>query len=387
MSGRLAMIGEASTRGDATFAKARGLVLPTTRQRAIWTGSGLAAAGGTKVAADQRKKGNQRGAAVAGGAAGFAGTKLALDTTGYAAREAIQHRERTSPKHKRTKTNRKILSAHKRKYGVVEGPGKNPPNAYYRKMPKGVPLWGAKRAIGWKNYPPVVTGLMAAGTAVGASRAVEKSLRLYPRLSTGQIPAPPVPRVVRRGPKRKLTREQYDRAMQEYRWRNGLSSNVPVGIGKAQTTMSERDAARIKAKYGLKGPLPAGLSREQRMKAYEGRYIAAGGPKGEKWQRRVDRSEIGRNTGLAGATLAGAGFLASRGRRTGPALRSSKLSRWATPRRMENFGVASAVGGGASELYGEHARSRRASYRSSPAGVAGSALTRMQAYTPERRTS
>lgn len=233
--------------------------------------------------------------------------------------------------------------------------------------------------------------VMVGEASTRGDAAFAKSAIAYPRLSTGKMPALPAIRL-QRPPRKKLTKEQYDRAMQAYRWRNGLSRNVPVEvprhpIGKAQTSMSSDEAARIARKYGVKGPLPKGLSREQRMKAYEGRYVAAGGPKGEKWQRRVDRSEIGRNTGLAGATLAGAGFLASRGRRTGPAMRRMRALRGATPRRMENFGVASAVGGGASELYGEHARSRRASYRHSPAGVAGSALTRMQAYTPDRRTT
>lgn len=231
----------------------------------------------------------------------------------------------------------------------------------------------------------------------GKRRNVRKRapIAVYPKMSIGRIPSTPLARVTRSKPKRKLTREQYDRAMQAYRYRNSLSRNVPVGISgsrvvpltKALTTMSENDAARIARKYGTKGPLPKGLSRDQRMKAYEGRYVASGGPKGEKWQRRVERSEVGRNAGLAGATLAGAAFLASRGRKTGPAMRRTKMLRGATPRRLENAGVASAVGGGLSELYGEHARSRRASYRHSPAGVAGSALTRMRAYTPDRRTT
>jgi hypothetical protein len=47
--------------------------------------------------------------------------------------------------------------------------------------------------------------------------------------------------------------------------------------------------------------------------------------------------------------------------------------------------AGAAVLGGSSELYGEHARALRASYNNSPAGVAGSALSRMRAYTPEKK--
>ena len=157
-------------------------------------------------------------------------------------------------------------------------------------------------------------------------------------------------------------------------------------VGKVDTTMSEREARQLARRYDTRGPLPAGLSREAKMKAYEARYIAAGGKKGEKWHRRAQTAEIGRNIGLVGATTAAAGLLASRGRRTGPIMARTKGLRHLPPHRLETAALGSALGGGWSELYGEHARSRRASYANSPAGVAGSALTRMQAYTP-RRTS
>lgn len=158
-------------------------------------------------------------------------------------------------------------------------------------------------------------------------------------------------------------------------------------FGKVDTTMSERQAARIARQYGTKGPLPKGLDRDTKMKAYEGRYIASGGKKGEMWGRRADRAEVGRNIGLASATVAAGGLLAARGRRTGPAMARNKVLRHATPHRLETAALGSALGGGWSELYGEHARSRRASYQNTPAGVAGSALTRMRAYTPDRRTT
>lgn len=156
-------------------------------------------------------------------------------------------------------------------------------------------------------------------------------------------------------------------------------------VAKAQLTMSDHEAKRIAAQYDTKGPLPKTLSRDQRMKAYEGRYIASGGRTAEKWKRRADTAEVARNVGLVGATVSGAALLASRGKKTGLALRRTALGRKATPHRMESTALASGVAGGASELYGEHARARRASYANSPAGVAGSALSRMQAYTPEKK--
>jgi hypothetical protein len=53
-----------------------------------------------------------------------------------------------------------------------------------------------------------------------------------------------------------------------------------------------------------------------------------------------------------------------------------------TPHRVEGAALGSGVLGGAAELAGEHARNRQASYSNTPAGVAGSALSRMRAYTP-----
>ena len=150
-----------------------------------------------------------------------------------------------------------------------------------------------------------------------------------------------------------------------------------AGLSKVDTTMDEHEAGRLAGKYDTRGPLPKGLDRATKMKAYEARYIASGGKKGEKWKRQADMAERGRNIGLAGATTSAAAILALRGKHTGPALRKIKI----TPHRAEAVGLGSAVAGGTSELYGEHARHRRASYQNSPAGVAGSALTRMQNYT------
>lgn len=157
-------------------------------------------------------------------------------------------------------------------------------------------------------------------------------------------------------------------------------------VKKVATTMSDREAHRLAARYDTRGPLPKGLDRETKMKAYEARYLASGGRQGEKWKRRADAAEVGRNVGLAGATVSAAALLAGRGKRTGPVIARTRGLKRVTAHHVETAGLAAAAGGGASELYGEHARNRRASYANSPAGVAGSALTRMQNYTPKARS-
>lgn len=154
--------------------------------------------------------------------------------------------------------------------------------------------------------------------------------------------------------------------------------DLPQLVSKVNTTMTDAEAKRQTGKYDTRGPLPKGLSREAKMKAYEGRYIASGGKKAEKWKERANTAEVGRNIGLAGATALGAVSLAARH----PKLkaRAPRLSH-----KSDSGAIGSGVFGGASELYGEHARSRQASYRNSPGGVAASALSRMQAYTPEKK--
>lgn len=149
-------------------------------------------------------------------------------------------------------------------------------------------------------------------------------------------------------------------------------------VAKVDTTMSEAQAHKLARQYDTKGPLPKGLDRETKMKAYEARYVAAGGKKAEKWKRRADAGEVQRNVGLAVATGLGAGSLIARHPRI-----MAKAPH--AHKKLEVGSLAGAVHGGAAELYSEHARSRRASYQNSPAGIAGSALTRMRAYTPETR--
>ena len=153
-------------------------------------------------------------------------------------------------------------------------------------------------------------------------------------------------------------------------------------FGKVDTTMDHRTASRYVRRYGTRGPLPKGLDRNEKMRAYEGRYVALGGPKGEKWGRRArvaDRVTGGTviGGGLAAGTLLAtrhpkaAGFLARHGRD------AERIGRVA-----ENTALGSATAAAGSEYYHRHAERKQSSYRHSAAGVAASALRRMQDYTP-----
>lgn len=142
-----------------------------------------------------------------------------------------------------------------------------------------------------------------------------------------------------------------------------------------KTTVSESDAKKIVGRVGLKGPLPSGLTREQKMAHYEARYVSSGGHKAQKWQRRSNEAEALRVGSVGAATGAGAGWLAAHNKKI--ARRVPKLK----GKAEFALGVAG-VGIGSGELYGAHARKKRSSYASAPAGVAASALRRMQGYTP-----
>jgi hypothetical protein len=315
------------------------ILLPTRRQWANWGGGGALAVGGTKVAHDRHvKKGddNPTRRRLAGAAAGAGATDLALNVGGWGTREGIKYHESlvnagkiSHPMSRKARTRR--LDEHKALHGVGSNT-KDAPQAYYREWPEELPGAKARRIMGHKNNPKVVATILGAGALGGAGIVGRK----------------------RRQPVRKV-----------------------------DTTMSDREAKHLAARYDTKGPLPKGLTREQKMKAYEARYVATGGRKAEKWKRRADAAEVGRNVGLAGATGGALLTLAARSKKAGPTLRKIGV----TAHRADNATIASAAAGGAAELYGEHARSRRASYQNSPGGVAASALSRMQAYTPEKRKS
>ncbi len=161
-----------------------------------------------------------------------------------------------------------------------------------------------------------------------------------------------------------------------------MAEKLDYTISKAEplkTHMKERDAKRVVGRVGLAGPLPKEYTREQKMGAYEARYISAGGRKGEKWQRRAERSDKVKTAGLGVATAGGAAWLAGRTKL------GSKVK--VTPKRREvadNIAVGGATVGGAGELYGMRARRKRASYSSAPGGAAASALRRMRAMDAAR---
>lgn len=145
---------------------------------------------------------------------------------------------------------------------------------------------------------------------------------------------------------------------------------VPTGrVAKAATTMSEDEAAQIVEQYGSQGRLPRDLSRDDRMRAYEARYVAAGGPRAEKWGNRAKHLENASAVGQGATGIGALGVLASRKPRT------AKLS---TAGLLGGAATAGLTGAAA-----HHARRQRSAYSSSPAGVAASALTRMRNYSPE----
>lgn len=148
-----------------------------------------------------------------------------------------------------------------------------------------------------------------------------------------------------------------------------------------KTHMKESDAKRVVGRYGLAGELPKHLTREQRMGAYEARYISAGGRKGERWQRRAERSDKIKTVGLAGATVGGAAVLASRAKPIAARLgnRAGKVQH-----RSDSVAIGAATVGGAAELDAARARRKRASYSSAPGGAAASALRRMRAMDAAR---
>lgn len=178
----------------------------------------------------------------------------------------------------------------------------------------------------------------------------------------------------------------------------GVAKSIWADVDKSDrlaTSMHEDEAHRLvhsHGGYGLRGPLPRGLNRDEKMRAYEARYIASGGHKAHTWQRRAQEAEVARNVGIAGGTLAGAAFLAAgsrRGRAAGRLIARHthpKLQRVGAGhirRGSEQLLAGAGTLAGAAELGGEWARHRRGSYTSAPGGVAASALSRMRAYSPD----
>jgi hypothetical protein len=165
-------------------------------------------------------------------------------------------------------------------------------------------------------------------------------------------------------------------------WNKGKPAKRRTLVAKSApltTSVSEDDARKLVARHGLKGPLPKNLDRNQRMAAYEARYVSAGGRKAEKWNHRANQANKVSNAAVGAATAAGSAYLAARTHRM-QAWKPKLAARVA--HQAELSGVGAATLGGAAQIYGDHAKHRRSSYASAPAGVAASALRRMRAYDP-----
>ena len=153
------------------------------------------------------------------------------------------------------------------------------------------------------------------------------------------------------------------------------------GIRKSQplkTSVSEEDAKHLVERHGLTGPLPKNLDRNQRMAAYEARYVSSGGHKAQKYQHRANAAEKVRVASVGAGGLSAAAWMLSRGKNKASVAALKKVPH--LQHHAEMSAAGSAVGATAGELYGAHARKKRSSYASQPAGVAASALRRMQAY-------
>ena len=149
-----------------------------------------------------------------------------------------------------------------------------------------------------------------------------------------------------------------------------LRSPKASEILKAETTMSEHHARKLVSQVGDRGPLPKTMSRQEKMRAYEARYVAAGGPKSEKWNQRA---KLAGGVSAAGGGVAGASALGMLAARKRPRVR----------RAASTTSLLGTAGWGLGGLAAHDARKRRASYNSSPGGVAASALTRMRNYSPK----
>lgn len=150
----------------------------------------------------------------------------------------------------------------------------------------------------------------------------------------------------------------------------GNSGRFSKAQAGPRTSMSQDDARRVVEQYGSVGALPRNIDRNERMRAYEGRYVAAGGPKAQRWGRRRDQANLVRDAGLA--TSAGGAL--------GVGLTTAGT-------RANRASIGALVGGGiagaAGSEVGRYARNKQKKFRSTPGGVAGGTLRRMQDYTPE----
>lgn len=292
---------------------------------------GLTGAGGAAGTAYEAGHGNKDRAkdAAALTVGGWSG-QGAYQGAGYGAKWRAQAKH--EPQVSRAKRD-KTLKAAKKEHGAYTP-------QMERNYPKTLPEWRTHRVLGYTHRGKLGTALGATATAAGAVGALRAS---------------------RSSVKKSLVLKAYE----------------PL-----KTSVSDKDAKRLVGRHGLTGPLPKTLDRNQRMAAYEARYVTAGGKKAEKYSRRARVGDRMKNVGLAGATVGSALWTAGRvpGLRTAAKPALKLLSHPKVSHHAETAVGASAALGGAGELYAGHARKKRSSYASAPAGVAASALRRMQAY-------
>jgi hypothetical protein len=171
-----------------------------------------------------------------------------------------------------------------------------------------------------------------------------------------------------------IARTNDSRAVYQSKRRNNIAKASALTIQG-----SKEEHAEMLRRYGDRGALPKKISRDERMKAYEARYVHHGGDKANRWSRRANVGEGMKNVGLGVGTAGGAAWLATRGKRGAKLLTKHPKLR----SHAETTAVAGATLGGAGEMLAGYAHRRQSSYANSPGGVAASALRRMRAYTPE----
>jgi len=166
---------------------------------------------------------------------------------------------------------------------------------------------------------------------------------------------------------------------------DAVVGKIVFGVGKRdelvpKDKMTDEEAARLVGVHGTRGSLPKTLRRDDRIRAYEARYVHAGGRKGERWNRKAKAASAVTTGALVGAG-AGAGVeLAGRvmANRTPPHPKARVLRN-----KGAYVGLGSTALGTASELYRRRAQRKSRTYSSASSGIAAGALRRMRDYTPE----
>lgn len=150
-----------------------------------------------------------------------------------------------------------------------------------------------------------------------------------------------------------------------------------------QGTLSDDDAKRLVDNHGLRGTLPKTLRRDDRIRAYQARYVVAGGRKGEHWNRKAKLAS-GVTTGALAVGGAAAGAeLASRTKRGQKLIgKIPRITHEGVHHGAGLVGLGAAAVGASGELYRRRASAKAKRYTSATSGVAAGALRRMNDYTP-----